>query len=192
MGLGDGQRGQAQAGQAVPGGAIETAGALDLQLEPGELALIDARDLPLASGFADLCCGLHHPADGEVRFLQRDWSRQPGEMADALRGLIGRVMANPGWLRFLDATTNVLLQQIHHTRSELDTLREGAASLATHFGLPGLPNGPMGELSAGDVDMRTVVIIGSSTTTIFPKADGTSWVYTPRWYGTRPQGPGGS
>ena len=50
----------------------------------------------------------------------------------------------------------------------------------------------LGELSAGDVDMRTVVIIGSSTTTIFPKADGTSWVYTPRWYGTRPQGPGGS
>lgn len=127
-----------------------SAGALDLQLEPGELALIDARDLPLASGFADLCCGLHHPADGEVRFLQRDWSAQPGEMADALRGLIGRVMANPGWLRFLDASTNVLLQQIHHTRSDLEALREEAARLATHFGLPGLPNGPMAELSAGD------------------------------------------
>ena len=127
-----------------------SAGALDLQLEPGELALIDARDLPLASGFADLCCGLHHPADGEVRFLQRDWSAQPGEMADALRGLIGRVMANPGWLRFLDASTNVLLQQIHHTRSDLEALREEAARLATRFGLPGLPNGPMAELSAGD------------------------------------------
>lgn len=51
---------------------------------------------------------------------------------------------------------------------------------------------PLGQLSPGDVDMRTVVIIGSSTTTIFPKADGTSWVYTPRWYGTRPQESGGS
>jgi phospholipid/cholesterol/gamma-HCH transport system ATP-binding protein len=128
-----------------------TAGALDLQLEPGDLALVDARDLPLASGFADLCCGLHRPAEGEVRFLQRDWSRQPAEMADALRGLIGRVMSNPGWLRFLDATTNVLLQQIHHTRSDLDALREDAARLATHFGLPGLPNGPMAELSPGDL-----------------------------------------
>ena len=126
-------------------------GALDLQLEPGELALIDARDLQLASGFADLCCGLHHPSEGEVRFLERDWSRQPAEMADALRGLIGRVMSNPGWLRFLDATTNVLLQQIHHTRSDLDALREDAARLATHFGLPGLPNGPMAELSPGDL-----------------------------------------
>jgi phospholipid/cholesterol/gamma-HCH transport system ATP-binding protein len=126
-------------------------GALDLQLEAGELALIDARDLPLASGFADLCCGLHHPQEGEVRFLQRDWSRQPAEMADALRGLIGRVMSDPGWLRFLDATTNVLLQQIHHTRSDLGALREDAARLATHFGLPGLPNGPMAELSPGDL-----------------------------------------
>ena len=128
-----------------------SAGALDLQLEAGELALIDARDLPLASGFADLCCGLQRPAEGEVRFLQRDWSRQPAEMADALRGLIGRVMSNPGWLRFLDATTNVLLQQIHHTRADLDVLREDAARLATHFGLPGLPNGPIAELSAGDL-----------------------------------------
>lgn len=127
------------------------AGALDLQLEPGDLALVDARDLPLASGFADLCCGLHRTTEGEVRFLQRDWSRQPAEMADALRGLIGRVMSNPGWLRFLDATTNVLLQQIHHTRSDLDALREDAARLATHFGLPGLPNGPMAELSPGDL-----------------------------------------
>jgi cobalt-precorrin 5A hydrolase / precorrin-3B C17-methyltransferase len=50
----------------------------------------------------------------------------------------------------------------------------------------------LGELSPSDVDMRTVVIVGSSTTTIFPKADGTSWVYTPRWYGMRPQEFGGS
>ena len=126
-------------------------GALDLPLEPGDLALIDARDLLLASGFADLCCGLLPPQEGEVRFLQRDWSRQPLEMADALRGLIGRVMSNPGWLRFLDATTNVLLQQIHHTRSDLEALREDAARLATHFGLPGLPNGPIAELSPGDL-----------------------------------------
>ena len=126
-------------------------GALDLPLEPGDLALIDARDLLLASGFADLCCGLLPPQEGEVRFLQRDWSRQPLETADALRGLIGRVMSNPGWLRFLDATTNVLLQQIHHTRTNLDALREDAARLATHFGLPGLPNGPIAELSAGDL-----------------------------------------
>ena len=40
----------------------------------------------------------------------------------------------------------------------------------------------LGTLDPADVDMRTVVIIGSSTTTIF---DGGRWVYTPRWYGDK-------
>lgn len=126
-------------------------GALDLELEPGDLALIDARDPTLAAAFADLCCGLHRPGDGEVRFLQRDWSRQPLEMADALRGLIGRVMSDPGWLRFLDAGTNILLQQVHHTRTDIEILRAEAVRLAEHFGLPGLPNGPIAQLSPGDL-----------------------------------------
>ncbi len=41
----------------------------------------------------------------------------------------------------------------------------------------------LGELTPDQVDMRTVVIIGSSTTRAFPRANGGSWVYTPRWYG---------
>lgn len=32
------------------------------------------------------------------------------------------------------------------------------------------------------VDMRTIVIIGSSQTRQFPRWDGATWVYTPRWY----------
>jgi cobalt-precorrin 5A hydrolase/precorrin-3B C17-methyltransferase len=36
--------------------------------------------------------------------------------------------------------------------------------------------------------MRTMVLIGSSTTCTFPKAEGGGeWVYTPRWYGEKPQ-----
>jgi len=126
-------------------------GALNLELEPGGLALIDARDPTLAASFADLCCGLHRPAEGAVRFLRRDWSRQPQETADALRGLIGRVMSDPGWLGFLDAGTNILLQQLHHTRADLEALREEASRLAAYFGLPGLPNGPIAELSPADL-----------------------------------------
>ena len=128
-----------------------TAKALDLTLEAGDLALIDARDAVLAASFADLCCGMHRPEEGEVRFLDRDWFRQSAEMADALRGLIGRVMTEQGWLRFLDAETNILLQQLHHTRTPRDELLEEAAHLARHFGLPGLPGGSIGSLSPGDL-----------------------------------------
>lgn len=39
---------------------------------------------------------------------------------------------------------------------------------------------PLAELSPTDADMRTVVIIGSSSTRVFPRVDGGMWVYTPR------------
>ena len=44
----------------------------------------------------------------------------------------------------------------------------------------------LGELTPEQVDMRTMVLIGSSTTCTFPRADGRDWVYTPRWYGEKP------
>ncbi|MFC0679773.1 precorrin-3B C(17)-methyltransferase [Lysobacter korlensis] len=40
----------------------------------------------------------------------------------------------------------------------------------------------LGELTADQVDMRTTVIVGSSTTRRFPRDDASDWVYTPRWY----------
>jgi cobalt-precorrin 5A hydrolase/precorrin-3B C17-methyltransferase len=43
----------------------------------------------------------------------------------------------------------------------------------------------LGELSVDQVDMRTMVLIGSSTTRVIPRADGRLWVYTPRSYGDK-------
>ncbi|MHC5233705.1 precorrin-3B C(17)-methyltransferase [Brucella sp. LJL56] len=45
----------------------------------------------------------------------------------------------------------------------------------------------LGALTPDDVDMRTVVIVGSSHTQVFAKSDGRKWVYTPRWYGEKPE-----
>jgi cobalt-precorrin 5A hydrolase/precorrin-3B C17-methyltransferase len=53
-----------------------------------------------------------------------------------------------------------------------DIGRPGAALTAT----------TLGALKSADVDMRTMVIIGSSTTRGFARSDGGEWVYTPRWY----------
>ena len=44
----------------------------------------------------------------------------------------------------------------------------------------------LGELTPELVDMRTMVLVGSSTTCTFAKAAGGTWVYTPRWYGSKP------
>ena len=44
----------------------------------------------------------------------------------------------------------------------------------------------LGQLTPEQVDMRTMVLIGSTTTVTFPRAGGGEWVYTPRWYGEKP------
>jgi len=125
--------------------------AVTLRLMPGELALIDARDADRAAWFADLCCGLMPLAEGSVHFLGHDWAAMPAHYAAALRGRISRVFAAGGWVAFLDMTTNILLPQLHHTRDDPGALREEAAALARGFGLPGLPTGLPGSLSAADL-----------------------------------------
>ncbi|MFO8040566.1 MAG: precorrin-3B C(17)-methyltransferase [Sodalinema sp.] len=42
---------------------------------------------------------------------------------------------------------------------------------------------PLAEVTAGDADMRTVILIGSSQTRQVQSGEGRPWVYTPRTYG---------
>ena len=72
----------------------------------------------------------------------------------------------------------------------LDIVREhrtGATTvvLGRNIGRPGetLTTTTLENLRSDQVDMRTMVIVGSSTTRRFPRSDGNGdWVYTPRWY----------
>lgn len=72
----------------------------------------------------------------------------------------------------------------------LDILREYRTAatkvvLGRDIGRPGgtLRTITLGDLRSSDVDMRTMVIVGSSTTRGFANGvDGGEWVYTPRWY----------
>jgi cobalt-precorrin 5A hydrolase/precorrin-3B C17-methyltransferase len=60
--------------------------------------------------------------------------------------------------------------------------------LGRDIGRPGqtLRTTTLGALTPEQVDMRTMVLIGSSTTCTFARASGGDWVYTPRWYGEKP------
>ena len=44
---------------------------------------------------------------------------------------------------------------------------------------------PLGELTARDADMRTVILIGSSQTRQVQRGEKLPWVYTPRCYGEK-------
>ena len=66
-------------------------------------------------------------------------------------------------------------------------IAETPVVLGRDIGRPGqtLRVTTLGQLTADQVDMRTMVLIGSSTTRVFPRAQGLSWVYTPRSYGDK-------
>lgn len=67
-------------------------------------------------------------------------------------------------------------------------LPETPVVLGRDIGRPGqtLRTTTLGALTPEQVDMRTMVLIGSSTTCTFARAGGGEWVYTPRWYGEKP------
>ena len=67
---------------------------------------------------------------------------------------------------------------------------ETPVTLGRDIGRPGqtLRIISLGELTPDQVDMRTMVLIGSSTTCTFARPDGSQWVYTPRWYGEKGRG----
>ncbi|AXF20658.1 precorrin-3B C(17)-methyltransferase [Burkholderia pyrrocinia] len=71
----------------------------------------------------------------------------------------------------------------------LDVVRAHRAAdtvvvLGRDIGRPGatLATTTLGALRSDQVDMRTMVIVGSSTTRRFAIGNGREWVYTPRWY----------
>ena len=124
---------------------------IDFALMPGDMALVDVRSQQSDASFADMCSGLVPLPKGAVRFLGHDWAQVPDYYAAALRGRIGRIFAEGGWIEFLDIAANVLLPQMHHTHEDEAVLRERAIQLACAFGLPGLPLGHVDELSALDL-----------------------------------------
>ncbi|MFM2303843.1 MAG: hypothetical protein RLZZ135_1253 [Cyanobacteriota bacterium] len=67
-------------------------------------------------------------------------------------------------LKFRSATTTVILAR------NLGRVGQGVQVIT------------LGELTPEAADMRTVILIGSSQTRVIPRADGGSWVYTPRSY----------
>ncbi|KUM38628.1 precorrin-3B C(17)-methyltransferase [Pseudomonas sp. EpS/L25] len=79
----------------------------------------------------------------------------------------------------------------HQLDRALDVLRSCRPALTPvilgrDVGRPGggLEYTSLGALRSEMVDSRTLVILGSSHTRRFPRADGGEWVYTPRWYDT--------
>lgn len=76
--------------------------------------------------------------------------------------------------------------QLAYARDKLLEYRPASTPviLATNLGRPGehVRTVPLGDLNVDDVDMLTVVVVGSSESRTVTTGDGKTWVYTPRGY----------
>jgi phospholipid/cholesterol/gamma-HCH transport system ATP-binding protein len=114
---------------------------IDLELERGQLALIEVPDSEAASGLVDLCLGLVDPPAGAARFLDRDWRGQTYHRRLEGRGHIGAVIATRVWPAHLSISEAILMPPLYHTSLVQADVASHATVLARLFDLPGLPAG---------------------------------------------------
>ena len=138
-------------------GASAESGEVSLSVCSGDLFLIRLARLEQTAIFADACAGIIQPISGRVYFLGRNWPELPPDQANALRGRIGRVFKTGNWINHLSLLDNMLLPQRHHTRRSTRQLCEEAGKLADQFGLPGIPLGLPGDLTAAELQRAACV-----------------------------------
>ncbi|WP_230880599.1 ABC transporter ATP-binding protein [Bombella sp. ESL0385] len=130
----------------------------NLFVEPGECVFVECRDEFRSAQFADFCAGIlpvkEDPATGKrrgaVSCMGLDWAELDERRANALRGRIGRITVESGWIDLYEMHLNILWPSLHHSRAPYDRLVGEAVKLCQSFGLPGLPTQLPEKLSALD------------------------------------------
>jgi phospholipid/cholesterol/gamma-HCH transport system ATP-binding protein len=124
-------------------GGVAESDEVSLSVCGGDLVLIRLARLEQTAAFADACAGIIQPTSGAVNFLGRNWSELPPDQAN--------------WVNHLSLMENILLPQRHHTRRSTRQLCDEAGYLAQQFGLPGVPLGLPGDLTAADLQRAACV-----------------------------------
>lgn len=114
---------------------------VSFRLVGGELSMIRIESRQQGTALADTGAGLIIPRHGKITFLGKRWLELRPDIANGLRGRIGRIFSKGSWVGHLSVLDSLLLPQLHHTRRSVAELRDEAAMLAENFDLPGLPVG---------------------------------------------------
>jgi phospholipid/cholesterol/gamma-HCH transport system ATP-binding protein len=112
---------------------------VNLTLCAGELAVVLVDDAHAFVPLAPLAQGMILPEQGEVLFEGQRWTDRQFARHAAMRGRIGRVFAQWGWVSNLNVLENVTLARRHHTADAEPQIVAEADALARRFGLEAVP-----------------------------------------------------
>jgi phospholipid/cholesterol/gamma-HCH transport system ATP-binding protein len=114
---------------------------VSFRLEEGQLMLIRVDEASDHLPLADAAQGLIPTPSGAVRFLGEEWWKMGARREAQMRGKTRRIFESEGWISNLDVMENILLSEFHHTHRSMDELTAEALTLASNFGLNGIPPG---------------------------------------------------
>lgn len=119
-------------------------------LRPGDLLAVKVDKGYARTPLADAGEGLIEPDGGAVLVLGEDWRSLSPDRGAELRGRIGRVFDEHGWISNLDMDENVTLCERHHTLRPEEDIHAEAVALAAKFGMKELPAGRLSALPRAD------------------------------------------
>lgn len=162
-------------GQHDDGGLSDAARRIDLIVSPGISALQAAAaraGAPLGHDFCTI----------SLSDLLTPW--------DDIKRRVAAAAAGDFVIAFYNPVSKRRRTQLAHARDELLRHRpdDTPVILASNLGRDGetVRIVPLHALQVDDVDMLTVVIVGSSQSRTVTAGDGRTWVYTPRGYAAKP------
>lgn len=123
---------------------------INLTVRRGEIVCVTHTPRARMAVVGDILCGDRFPGTGKASFLGHAWDRLSARAYAELQGALRRVFETPTWLRYLEVSEELLLNERYHSkRPEREVLKE-AAAWCRQFGLPGVPTGRPSGLSVQD------------------------------------------
>lgn len=124
---------------------------IDLKVRRSDLVLVLLERHNTESPLCDLAQGLLTPADGDVRFMGERWTDMPPRRQSDMRGRIGRVFDQGGWISNLSMYDNILLGRMYHSNLHENEILLQAKMIAHEVGLEDIPMLRPDILRAGDL-----------------------------------------
>lgn len=121
---------------------------INLTLRSGECLLMWTSRPAVGSMVADAASGLIPPSEGSVVFEGVDWRHRSARAAAKVRGRIGRVFGDSGWVSNLDVRENLLLRAAHHSRLYGQVRRRELAAVTDRLHVGPVPDGRPAHVSA--------------------------------------------
>jgi ABC-type lipoprotein export system ATPase subunit len=109
-----------------------------LQIDEGDAVCLEATADQGGLVF-DAAQGLSTCLEGNITFLDQDWTSASNDKGNKLRSQMGRTFPQKGWISNLSIAENIFLSQLYAGKRSIKELEKEAREICTDLGLKDIP-----------------------------------------------------